>query len=1272
MFEDMIGCRAGRASSFLLPLLLVLGCIGGNAQALQSSSCTFNPMCQCSSDQHDLHSRIITSIVCISVPFYKMPNLPEGSISQLEVVGSKTAAVEAESLAGSQVHSLTLSNNRLQHVAERAFSSMTKTLTSLDLSYNQLDGLPFLALKEVRNIQWLNLHGNQIQSIVGDWSHMKTTLSNLFLGENDISELPPEAGNGGGGGEHLSKSHHGLRQFKSLIWLNVDGNRISKVHKHSLPASLQTVSLSHNLIENFPVEIIAGSSHLQWLYLRGNHIKTLPDHTFVRKLWLEKIDLGENYLKSLPKLPFNNSIYIRDLNLAFNDIKTIGSESFAGLQCGRIIFSHNQLEGAERDAFAGIESSLEYLDLDHNNFVHVPHALSHLRTLKYLYLSSNSLAEIPETAFEGFCDSLRAVSFSGNHLTRVPMDALQNCSKISHFNIAYNEIYEINEYDFTNWGQNIRSLILGNNHITSLKPQIFAELNQLKELSLSFNPLRHIDVEAFYGLENLESLEMSFGIDIDELPYEIFRPLSNLQWLSIDNNNFYSLPEDAFDYLPELKYINLESNKLNTIPEKLFKSKIHSNLKDARFSNNEISTLHSNTFNALTSLETILLATNRIKGIQKNCFNDLPNLQKLILADNLISRISTHAFANLPNLHKLELENNLLSAFSFKMFANISTPLHLNLSRNQISTCEADNMILNIEILDLKYNNFVAIPKCLENVSLLRKLYIDYNMISVLEQNTFMHLTSLEELGLQQNNILNVNRRAFFGLQNLQTLDMSKNLITQLHINQFSNMPKLRILNLSSNNINYLPKDLFSNTILEMLDLSFNSFAVIPSLSLSEVGTTLRYLSMRSNNIEHIDSTTFPAMPYLQFLDLSTNKLTILPDNVFTSLGMLQKLDLSANQIRANFKELFHYAQSLKELNLASSGIIATPSLPLPNLLYLNLSRNNIEIINRNTVQDLVKLKHLDLSNNHVTQIPAHLWMHLPLLKTLDLSNNPIKELIADHFQGLKNLQNLNIQGLKKLQKFEAKSLTQIKLLHTLALQTWPKIENFKTQLCSLLANLNQLRILKLHINDPVLDDQLLCISNKKIRQLEITGKMLKSVDREAFQKFSKNPDLVLRITGTDIEELPPGLFSNMYKTSYLNIDLRNNMLSFLSPEIFYGNVTTWKNVGTTLISGGLTISENPFRCGCHLAWLGHWLRRWMRESLQSHNAPAETSMRLNDLVREATCTDSTTGVKLPIVQLPPEDMSCHASALSTAPNSNKTSVIFYLMCFIIFNFINR
>ncbi|KAK5650149.1 hypothetical protein RI129_001178 [Pyrocoelia pectoralis] len=1195
-------------------------------------------MCSCLVDPGDDISK---SVSCLSVPLYKFPSFFVKNISHLEILRSELTSIEPDSLQGYQVQELVLSNNNFQTVMDKSLSSMKNSLVSLDLSYNQLDVIPFGAFRDLRNLQWLNLHRNQISFIVGDWSHVKNTLVNLFLGENDITELSSEID------ERLPKEFRGFHQFKSLVWLNLDGNKLSKIYKHSLPISLQTLSVSHNLIENFPLDSILSLPRLQWLYLRGNHIESLPDHKFDSKLRLEKIDLGENDLKTLPRLLFNTSVYVRDLNLAFNDLNGLIAETFLGVSCKRIILSYNKIETIDPMAFNGIEDDLEYLDLDHNRLSQFPSTITHLSSLKYLYLSSNLLTEIPDNAFSNCCYSLKAISFSGNRINKIPSASFQNCTRITHFNFAYNDIYDIDDNTFSGWASSIETLILSNNHITNLKSDIFSNLSKLRELSISFNPIMYIDPKAFAGLHNLQNLEISFALNREEIADEIFKPLSNLQFLSADNNKFHIITEHSFEHLPNLRFLNLEFNDILTIPKNLFKLTSHRYLTDVRLNNNKY--------------------PNTIQYIHKHSFSYLANLEHLILTDNLIVKISEHAFANLPLLAKLDLQLNRLTDFNFNYFVNISNLIQLNVSWNSIHNCQAGKQFLNIEVLDMSHNKMWNVPKCLENIGLLRKLYLNSNNISVIEPKSFMHLTSLEQLNLNENFIEVIHKHAFAGLQNVQILDLSKNFITQLHNHQFSSIPKLRVLRLCYNKLKYLPKEVLSNTALEMLDLSCNFFSVVPSLSLAEVGGSLRHLSISWNNIEHVDSTTFPDIPYLQYLNLNKNKLTILPDNVFTSLGFLQKLDISGNPLRANFKELFHYAQHLKELSLANTGITSVPYLPLPNLVSLNLSYNNIEYIEKNSLQNLKHLRHLYLNNNDLTQIPSYLWIHLPFLKVVDLSFNAIQEITSESFYGLQSLQELNINGMKNLKKFDSRAIKKIRILTSLTMQTWPNIEDFSAQMCNLLSNLKQLRILKLHLQESVLDEQLMCISNPKIRHVEISGKHLKIIQPKAFSKFIRNPDLVLKIINTDIEELPSGLFSSFHRTAHLSIELINNKLLHLSPEVLYVNYSSWKKVGATSIKGGLVISENNFICGCHLAWLGHWLRRWARETLQSHNAPIEAAIRMNELLKQTTCVDATSNIRKPIVQLPPEDMSCQASALSRAQCLNKTSVIFIFIFLLTF-----
>lgn len=172
-----------------------------------------------------------------------------------------------------------------------------------------------------------------------------------------------------------------------------------------------------------------------------------------------------------------------------------------------------------------------------------------------------------------------------------------------------------------------------------------------------------------------------------------------------------------------------------------------------------------------------------------------------------------------------------------------------------------------------------------------------------------------------------------------------------------------------------------------------------------------------------------------------------------------------------------------------------------------------------------------------------------------------------DSFHGLHNLQHLHIQGLHHLKRFESKALMQLKL-STLVINTWPNLENFKPQFCLLLANLTKLKILRIYFEESILDDQITCLSSRKIKTLQITGQNLKHIDRDAFVKLTQNSELLIQITDTQVEELPAGLFTNVDKISHLSIDLRNNLLTYLSPDIFYANATTWKNVGTTLVAG--------------------------------------------------------------------------------------------------------
>lgn len=1314
-----------------LLLAMVALCVGDGVLAQQVAPCTFNSMCTCKlggsagfsgPSMPAIHLttprtlEFVKDISCVGVPFAKMPELQGGGwqVAHMDVVSSGLEALEGEALGAAQVESLRLMSNRIQLVGERAFASMTDALTSLDLSYNELDHVPFDALRPLKKLDWLNLHSNHIASLESggegasdaDWGHMRESLTNLFIGENDLVELPsahgdvsnglnghngngPNGKNGffngnGNGGRNGMRNGNGLSNGNSvngngmnggdangaglsggggasladcrrLTWLNVDANKLSTLEGGALPSSLHTLSAAQNHLSRFPAEALDGLRELTWLTLRGNYMETLPDFTFKHKKRLEKLDLGENALQSLPPSMFNNSMTVRDLNLDCNYLTHLPAQAFRGLNAGRIFLSMNRLNATDDRAFVGLGHTLEYLDLEHNELRSIPRSLSQLKRLRYLYIPSNRITDIAEDAFESFSATLRALSLSSNQLSRIPREALRDCRKLSHLNVGYNQIYEVEEEDFARWGGSLDTLLLRNNRIARLDAHVFRHTVNLRELSLSFNKLSEVDPEAFTDVASkLQSLEISFGLYREDFPEDFLKPLTSLQWLALDNNNFRTVSPTALYTFGELQYLNLEANRIGSLTADVFHPNVHNMLRDVRLSFNHLVEIESETFSGLRSLQTVVLTGNRVRTLRTNAFRGLPSLLTLVISENRLASLAPRCFTELPNLVKLDLQSNEMKDFALSVFLNVTSPympLTLNLSRNQISALYPGDTggPIYVKAVDLSHNRVPEVPvNFLQSFAeSLRRLHLGYNRISRLDPSAFGPLELLEVLTMEHNGITTLRKKAFEGLHVLQMLDLSHNHIEQLQVEQFSDMRHLRIVDLSHNHIRSVSRDAFQGTRLERLDLSHNEFVVMPNAALGEVGQTLRYLDMSRNQIEHLDSTMFSNTPYLLGLSLSQNKLTILPDNVFTGLGNLLRLDISNNLLRANFKELFHYVQRLRHLNMAETGQHACPPLPLPNLVTLNLSSNSIQEVSPGAVEGLERLRSLDLSSNRLQAAPQDAWAHIPLLKTLDISRNPIKTITKESFVGIHRLQTLSVVDLKQLERFDADSLSRLRLLSTLNIQTWPRIEKYRFRLGGVLSSVPSLRKLSVRVLESALTDQLLNAFSPKLRHLEITGRTLRSVAADALEGVEANYELALRISGTQISSLPAGLFARLHRVPHLSLDLRDNKFTTLSPGTIYPNGSSWESVGTKLISGGMVLKGNPWQCDCGLVWLGHWLRRWLRETLQIHTTVLEGAQQMQALAREATCSDPRTGQQTPLVDLYPEDLSCHASALS-------------------------
>ncbi|VVC30144.1 Hypothetical protein CINCED_3A012200 [Cinara cedri] len=1207
----------------------------------------FNSMCTCKTDE-----ALKMHIACIAVPLYTIPEVPPDTrISHMDVMSSDIEAVESDILQNTRIESLRLMNNRIGIISEKAFQSSGKILRALDLSYNQLDKIPLKSFSSITNLDWLNLHGNNIETVETQWNHLENTLQHLFIGENDLVSFP----------EHFSK-------LRTLSSLNLDNNLITSIPPNvKTPPALETLSISNNFLHEFPVSLLETGITLNRLYMRDNYIENVTNIIPNRFINLQVLDLGMNRLESWSGQIFGGRSVVQTLHLDMNRLEFLDAKAFDGLRSVRMHLSHNKLKNLDHRTFEGLERILEYLDLEHNNLGTIPKAIRILKNLMFLYLSSNDLGELDPADFTGVSSTLRSLSLAGNRLTEIPTISLMNCTNLSHLNLGYNFIREIKETDFGDWAMHLDTLLLMNNKLKELTGKPFKNMTSLRVLSLSFNNIHYVEPDVLLDLANsLETLEISFGVYYDNFPVKILRHLKSLRWLVLDNNDISYVPVNSLHSLDSLQYLNMESNRISVLVPGTFSSSNQTYLREVRLNQNHLMSLEPNTFSGLQQLQTVTVSRNKIIEIMSHAFKDLPILLNIDLSFNKIEYIQPSAFDSLPGLKRLDLQGNQLKELRITSFINSTNslaPMSLNVSNNCIERIPVDDSktAVHISILDLSHNSLEFVPlKLLYLISnSLRNLYLDYNRIAKVYSSDFSNLTNLEVLSMTENGMKTVASKAFFNLTSLQILYLSDNNIEKLSSEQFSTLPKLRVLSLARNRLNRLSFGVLSDMPLEYLDLSHNELLAVPTGVLQKTGATLRHLLLTDNRIDHVDGTTFSDVPKLTNLSLSNNKLTIIPDNTFVGLTNLVSLDLSSNNLRANFKELFHYVQNVRHLNLADTELIEMPPLPLPSLVSLRLSNNKLEKIPKSSMEMLSQLKTLYLNDNKLTSSPGHIWPSLPSLKTLDLSSNPIKTITKASFSGLTHLQHLQVQRLKYLDRFDAGSLSKLTTLRSLATD-WH--HNLGEIVC---AAVQSIRRLSVHVNRPRLVGSLVKGCGPKLESVAITGSQLRQVDPQAFVGLERGAGegLTISIRHTAVEDLPVDLLLPLVGIPKLALDLTGNKLTSLNPLTVYSNYTTWENSGTNILKGGLYLDDNPLQCDCGLLWLGQWLRRWLREAVEVHTLGMAETQLAQWTVRRAMCTDPRNGgARVPVADIYPEDLRCKASALSGSGTGNTAAKTSHLI----------
>ncbi|XP_029133006.1 podocan isoform X1 [Labrus bergylta] len=310
-------------------------------------------------------------------------NLPS-SLYRLHLKSNKLEKIPAGAFDNlSNLRELYLQNNLLSNegMDNETFSQLS-SLECLDLSNNNLSvvpkGLP-------RNLVLLHLEKNSIRSIPGDALTSVRNLEYLLLHNNQLRSR--------------SIHHAAFQGLKKLHTLHMYNNLLERVPR-GLPRRAKTLMILHNSISEIGRNDLALLYTLTELNLSYNKLTSPKLHrdAFRKLRLLETLDLSGNSLYSLP-MGLPRSLQV--LEIKNNQLNSIPDGALTGMEkLSKLILSDNLLKLNSVYQGAWMElSALKTLDLSGNQLTHIPSDLP--ESLEYLYLQSNRISTVPESAFEG-------------------------------------------------------------------------------------------------------------------------------------------------------------------------------------------------------------------------------------------------------------------------------------------------------------------------------------------------------------------------------------------------------------------------------------------------------------------------------------------------------------------------------------------------------------------------------------------------------------------------------------------------------------------------------------------------------------------------------------------------------------------------------------------------------------------------------------------------------------------------------------------------------
>ncbi|XP_066246926.1 protein artichoke-like [Euwallacea similis] len=398
----------------------------------------------------------------------------------------------------------------------------------------------------------------------------------------------------------------------------------------------------------------------------------------------------------------------------------------------------------------------------------------------------------------------------------------------------------------------------------------------------------------------------------------------------------------------------------------------------------------------------------------------------------------------------------------------------------------------------------------------------------------------------------------------------------------FRGLNKLIALELEDNQISEIPSYIFHGLGLMKLNLKANRIKSVTDYTFAGLESTLSELDISENKLQSFPMNALGRLEKLRHLRLSWNEIkSISFDNYNSHLDSLLYLDLSFNFFQSVNRETFEVCRALRTLSLYYNVIERVHEEAfhmLHQLEKLDLSHNKIVYLHPKTFRQNKRLNMIDLSHNHLHYISG-LFALLPNLKEVLLSENNILEIPEDAFTNSSNLDMIYMQdnAVSRIDQNAFVTLTRLSQLHLSSnfVPYLPRnsfVQNYN--LTSLSLDSNWLVDLEPGTFEKTLALQEVRLQNNKIQ----------SIHKGVFDPLPKL--LELHLQHNEITSIDEGAFRTLQSLEHIN--LQGNVITGLG-DVFLHNASALvsvqldNNVIRSLHNHSLKGQSNV-----QIMWLGH------------------------------------------------------------------------------------